>query len=68
MKVKKNARKSVPALKPAIIKKIKGNNQLIGLIIIETRKSYPTVKRWLDDNSAQLTMAACLISSAKNST
>lgn len=48
------------AIKPGVLKKIKGDSDLIAKIIFATGKSYPTVIRWVNNNSVLLTQAACL--------
>lgn len=59
MKVKSNKSKK-GALKASILKKVKENTQIVADIIKNTGKSYPTVMRWLKDNSIQLTQVDCL--------
>jgi UDP-N-acetyl-D-mannosaminuronic acid transferase (WecB/TagA/CpsF family) len=57
---KTKTRKAKPALKTEVIRQIKRSKVVIGGLIISTGKSYPTVMRWINDNSQQLTQAACL--------
>lgn len=60
MTVKKKKRVKIPALKKEVLKQVKGNTQIVADIIQATKKSYPTVMRWLDENSEMLTTAKCL--------
>jgi len=53
-------KKSKPALNKAVLRKVKGNQQIVAKIITATGKSYPTVMRWLEQNSQLLTQVACL--------
>lgn len=47
-------------IKSPVLKQVKGNTDIVSKIISATGKSYPTVMRWLTDNSTLLTQAACL--------
>lgn len=42
------------------IRKIKKNPAIVAKLVAASDKSYPTVMRWIDKNSEQLTTAACL--------
>lgn len=57
VKTKKSKQKG---LKADVLRQIKNDDALISKIIFASGKSYPTVMRWLTQNSILLTQAACL--------
>lgn len=63
MSITKNKKKKsagTPALDKEVLKRVKGDTQIVAAIITATGKSYPTVQRWLDTNSEMLTTAKVL--------
>lgn len=59
MKVKNNKKKT-GAIKEAVLKRIKGNQDLTFKLINETGKSFSTIYRWINTNSDRLTQAGAL--------
>lgn len=59
-KNKKKKRSNTNGLNKSVLKRIKGDTQIVADIIRATGKSYPTVMRWLDENSELLTTAKAL--------
>jgi hypothetical protein len=56
----KTGKTPVLRIQKDVLEKAKKSKGLIGRLIIETGKSYPTVMRWFDINSEMLTTASSL--------
>lgn len=47
-------------LKDNVIKLIQENPEVISKLVIESKKSYPTITRWVRDNKIMLTQSALI--------